>query len=70
MSRRLPAPWTVRQAGESYQVFDAHGQVLCYLYFEDEETRRSCMGRLTSDEARRLAVNIAKLPDLLAKAGA
>jgi hypothetical protein len=45
-------------------VRDHSGRQLAYVYFEDEPGRRSAAKLLTKDEARRIAVNIAKFaPD-------
>jgi hypothetical protein len=44
---------------------DSARQKLAYVYFEDEPVRRSAAKLLSKDEARRIAKNIAKLPDLL-----
>jgi len=55
-SRRTPACFVVRDHNE---------QQLAYGYFEEEPARRSAAKLLSKDEARRIAANIAKLPDLL-----
>jgi hypothetical protein len=44
---------------------DHNGQRLAYVYYENEPGRRSAAKLLTKDEARRIAADIAKLPELL-----
>jgi hypothetical protein len=63
--RRFPPPWSVEETAACFIVRDAAGQVLAYVYYEDEPGRRSAAKLLTRDEARRIAANVAKLPDLM-----
>jgi hypothetical protein len=42
---------------------DSTGRALAYVYYEEEAGRRTSVNLLTKDEARRVASNIAKLPN-------
>jgi hypothetical protein len=67
MPRRFPPPWSVEEQDACFVVRDQNGQALAYVYFEDEPERRSAAKLLERDEARRIAVNIMKLPELLSR---
>jgi hypothetical protein len=56
-SRRFPPPWTVEESDACFVVRDVNGEVLAYVYCEEAAAKL-----LSKDEARRIAVNIAKLP--------
>jgi hypothetical protein len=69
-ARRFPPPWSVEdpdpKLGQNcFIIRHANGHALAYVYFEDEPGRRAAAHLLTRDEARRIAPNIAKLPEFL-----
>ena len=64
-ARRFPPPWFVEEHAACFVVRDHNGQALAYVYFEDEPGRRSAAKLLSKDEARRIATNFARLPELL-----
>ena len=65
MTRRFPAPWSVERIEGGFKVLDDTGQALAYVYFRTSAENEDAAKALTPDEARRIAANIAKLPDFI-----
>jgi hypothetical protein len=66
-SRRFPPPWRADKIPGGYVVRDANGQAIAYVYSRATETEAMQAKVLTADEARRIAINIARMPELLGK---
>jgi hypothetical protein len=65
--RRFPPPWTIEKIPGGFKVLDANSQSLAYVYSRQNDSDARMAKVLTEDEERRIAANIAKLPNLLAK---
>lgn len=65
--RRFPPPWRVEEAGpDVFYVRDANGVRLVSVFCRDDLQKWSFgHDHLTSDEARRIAAAIARLPEFL-----
>jgi hypothetical protein len=61
--RRLEAPWSIEVGASTFTVRTANGFVVATIYHDDEPQRQF---NLRHEEARRVAVAISRLPDLLA----
>jgi hypothetical protein len=57
--RPFAKPWKIEESGESFQIRDAAGRLLAYVYFDDDASRRNFNKRLTKDDARRGSADIA-----------
>lgn len=68
-NRRFPPPWRVQSDNaDSLRVVDANGITVAWVYSRDDLQKYSFgHDKLTSDEARRIAKGIARLPEFLMK---
>jgi hypothetical protein len=64
-SRRSPAPWHADKTPGGYAIRDATGQAVAWVCSRPTLAEAMQAKVLTPDEARRIAINIARLPDLL-----
>jgi len=62
---RFPAPWRIVEIPRGFAVEDAAGQQLAVLYGRSDPNIAGHTGFLTIDEARQMAVDFARLPELL-----
>jgi hypothetical protein len=65
MTNRFPSPWRIVEIPNGFAVDDAAGRQLAVFYGRADPNIAGHTGYLTLNEARQLAVNFAKLPELL-----
>ena len=66
--RRFPAPWTMEEHKDGFQVKDASGFFICGVSHREDLHRTNYQyanNFLSRDEARRIAKAISRLPELL-----
>ncbi len=57
----MKLPLRIRKVAAAYVIEDAAETQLDFIYFEDDQTRRSAMRLMTEAEAREHAVRVARL---------
>jgi len=65
MTVRFPAPWRIVEIPNGFAVDDASGQQLGIFYGRADPNAAGHTGFLTMEEARQMAVDFARLPELL-----
>src|SRR5215467_11601807 len=65
MTNRFPAPWRIVEIPRGFAVEDATGLQLCVFYGRSDPNTAGHTGFLTIDEARHMALDFPKLPELI-----
>jgi hypothetical protein len=65
MTSRFPAPWRIVEIPNGFAVDDASGQQLGVFYGRADPNTAGHTGFLTIEESRQMAVDFARLPELL-----
>jgi hypothetical protein len=65
MTSRFPAPWRIVEIPNGFAVDDATGHQLGVFYGRADPNTAGHTGFLTIEEARQMAVDFARLPELL-----
>lgn len=63
-AHNFPPPWQAVELEGAFQIVDANGFPVAYVYFADDTQQRAGTDRMSRAEARRMAVRIAALPEL------
>ena len=64
--RRFFAPWRIVEFDGAFRIEDAAALPLAYAYYSEDSARRAVSSYMSREEAQRIALNIAALPDLRA----
>src|SRR5258708_432613 len=65
MTSRFPGPWRIAEFSNGFAVHDATGRQLGFFYGRADANMAGHAGFLTIDDARQIAVDFARLPELL-----
>src|SRR5258705_12410802 len=65
MTSRFPGPWRIAEFPNGFAVYDATGRQLGFFYGRAYPNPLGQTGFLMVDEARQIAVDFARLPELL-----
>ena len=65
MTNRFPTPWRIVEIPNGFAVDDATGQQLGVFYGRADPNTAGHTGFLTIDAARQMAIDFARLPELL-----